>query len=34
MARADLLINLVKASVKDDQQTVKRPVEAMAAEEL
>ena len=33
MARADLLINLVKASVSGDQQTVKRTVEAMAAEE-
>jgi hypothetical protein len=33
MARADLLINLVKASVSGDQQTLKRTVEAMAAEE-
>ncbi len=33
MARSDLLINLVKASVSGDQQTVKRTVEAMAAEE-
>ncbi len=33
MARADLLINLVKASVRRDQQTVKRTVEAMVAEE-
>jgi SpoVK/Ycf46/Vps4 family AAA+-type ATPase len=33
MARADLLINLVKASVSGDQQTVKRTVEAMVAEE-
>jgi SpoVK/Ycf46/Vps4 family AAA+-type ATPase len=33
MARADLLINLVKASVSGDQQIVKRTVEAMAAEE-
>ncbi len=33
MARSDLLINLVKASVSGDQQTVKRTVEAMVAEE-
>lgn len=33
MARADLLINLVKASVSGDQRNVKRTVEAMAAEE-
>ena len=33
MARADLLINLVKASVSGDQQTLRRTIEAMAAEE-
>ena len=33
MARSDLLVNLVKASVSGDQQTVQRTVEAMAAEE-
>lgn len=33
MARADLLINLVKASVSGDQMTVRRTVEAMVAEE-
>jgi SpoVK/Ycf46/Vps4 family AAA+-type ATPase len=33
MARSDLLVNLVKASVSGDQQTLQRTVEAMVAEE-
>jgi hypothetical protein len=33
MARADLLLSLVKAAMADDQETVRRTIEALAADE-